>query len=247
MKFLLLCFQAPLMSFGSTLTDQRGGTAHYPGTSLISGLLGNALGYDHRDVVSLQSLQDRLVIGVREDLRGEILQDYQTVDLGQEFMQKAWTTRGDVATRAGGPASRGTHIRYRDFLAEAEYTVALTLNPSHEPPILDDLEAALRSPARPLFLGRKCCLPTARIARGQVEAEGLKDALASAPLSRRANERSTSDQTADRLRLWLPECEEGSGSSPQPTYDLRDWANQVHTGRRLIREHYVAPPRPEGA
>lgn len=66
-----------------------------------------------------------------------------------------WTTRGSKEDRRGGEGSSGTHIRYRHYHADRVQIVALTLVPSDPAPTLDDLENALKHPARPLFLGRK--------------------------------------------------------------------------------------------
>ena len=74
---------------------------------MLTGLLANALGWDHRDADSLERLQDRLRFASRLDRAGHPLVDYQTVDLGQDWMRPenaGWTTR-DGGSRYG--ASRG--------------------------------------------------------------------------------------------------------------------------------------------
>ncbi len=240
MKVLLLRFDAPLMAFGTTLTDQRGVTGVHPGLSMVTGLIGNALGFDHADKQALQRLQQRLRMAVREDLPATHLQDYQTVDLGQSFMSGSWTTRGSRAIRKGGAASTGTHIRYRDYLADAEYTIAVCLEPKDVAPTLNQVEEALNSPERPLFFGRKPCLPSQPISRGRVDAASLLEALEGAPLSARARDRPP---PAGKLRAWASAELVANELMEFPVYDLRDWANQVHTGRRLLRETYLDPPK----
>jgi len=95
MNCLLLRFDAPLMSFGAVVVDQLNPTWRFPGTSMLAGLLGNAMGWDHRDTPMLQNLQQRLRFAARWDAEPEPLTDYQTVDLGQDFMvSTGWTTRG---------------------------------------------------------------------------------------------------------------------------------------------------------
>jgi len=170
MDILLLRFDAPLMSFGGPIVDNHGIIQTYPALSMICGLLANALGYDHYEFADLQRLQERLQYACRQDRPGTRLRDYQTVDLGQEFMSDdlAWTTWGSLERRKGGTASSGTQIRYRDYWADAMYTVALTLDPLDESPTIDDLEQALRTPERPLFIGRKPCLPAERLLLGRV-------------------------------------------------------------------------------
>ena len=59
--------------------------------------------------------------------------------------------------------------------------VALRLEPAGQAPTLQDLAAALNCPQRPLFLGRKACLPATRIAQGLVQAEDAVAAVRAAP------------------------------------------------------------------
>ena len=82
------------------------------------------------------------------------------------------------AERAGGAASySGPALRYRHYRADAAVTVALTLVPAEEAPDLAALEAALRRPERPLFIGRKGCPPSRPILDRVVAAESLVAAL----------------------------------------------------------------------
>lgn len=228
---LLLRFDAPLMSFGGVMVDERGVTEAFPTQAMMTGLLGNALGYEHGDFAKLQRLQERLVYAVRRDQAGRKLVDYQTVDLGQDFLREGWTTRGAPAGRSGGSARTGTHIRHRHYWADARYTVALTLRPAGEDPTVERCSQALREPERPLFLGRKTCLPAAPLLAGRVQAPSLFQALveAPAPESRRSRE--------DRLDFWWPRDEgpaEPSGARLLAVTDQRDWSNQVHVGRRFL-------------
>jgi CRISPR system Cascade subunit CasD len=192
--FLLLHLRAPLLSFGAPIVDSRGVIQPYPAQSLLTGLLANALGYRHHEADRLERLQARLRYAVREDRRGQQIQDYQTVDLGSPHMTHkdvAWTTRGAIEERKGGSASTGTHIRERDYWADAGYTVALTLDPPDEAPTLGDLADALQHPARPLFIGRKPCLPATPLYAGRSAAGTLQEALETASLPDWADARDT--------------------------------------------------------
>lgn len=241
---LLLRFDAPMMSFGTTAVDAIGKTAPFPGRSLLTGLLGNALGLDHRDADRLTRLQSRLRHAVRRDRGGEIRTDYQTVDLGQPFLldEVAWTTWGRLDPRGGSSENKvGTHIRYRDFIVDSAFTIALALDPADEAPTLSDLDAALRRPARPLFLGRKCCIPAAALVLGRTRAASLRHAVLDAEPARPCDR---------RVALWWPEgddLETEARSHRVVLTDARDWTNQIHVGVYTMFEEHVDRPTEEAA
>ena len=227
---ILLRLDAPLMSFGGTAVDQHGVTEDLPTTSLLVGLLGNALGYTHREHGKLQRLQDGVSYAARRDRLGVRLVDYQTVDLGQSFMvNTGWTTWGRREDRAGA-FSQGTHIRYRHYHADAVYTVAVSID--GDGPDLDALEQALRSPARPLFIGRKGCLPSGPLLLGRTTAESLRDAVCHAPVSGR-------HEPGERLTIWYPSPATRADGRLLAITDERDWRNQIHGGRRLVVEEHI--------
>jgi CRISPR system Cascade subunit CasD len=224
MDVLLLRLDAPLMSFGAVVVDQNHPVWRFPGVAMLTGLLGNALGWDHRDTDRLQSLQDRLRFAARWDAEPELLTDYQTVDLGQDFMiGTGWTTRGRREDRGKGAATTGTHIRYRDHWANGVATIALALDGEGEPG-LAALEQALRCPARPLFLGRKPCLPAGPLLLGRRKAEGVRAALAAEPLADIGPRRRPGRIPA----LWP--LDEAQCAQVEERYAPRDWRNNIHRG-----------------
>lgn len=224
MDCLLLRLDAPFMSFGAVVVDQLNPTWRFPAKSMLVGLLGNALGWDHRDGGRLQALQTRLRFAARWDAEPELLTEYQTADLGQAFMiDTGWTTRGHREDRKGGTAATGTHQRWRDHWANGVATISLALN-HDDSPSLNALEAALRAPVRPLFIGRKPCLPAAPVLIGRRSAEGVKAALAAEPLAEVAPRRRPARIPA----LWPRD--EGEGMQTEERYDLRDWAQNIHHG-----------------
>lgn len=241
---LVLRLDAPLMSFGGVVVDNRGVCQAFPARSMLAGLLGNALGLDHRDAPPLSRLQERLVYAVRRDRRGVPLVDFQTVDLGQPYMEAGWTTHGRVDARAGA-SSGETHIRYRHYIADAIFTVALTLVPADEAPTVASLAEAVRAPERPLFLGRKACLPASPLVVSVLQSASIVDALKEiAPVAKRADD--------GELAAWWPDdlvADDALVRSSRrvAVTDERDWSNQVHVGRRFVREGTIAlAPAREG-
>jgi CRISPR system Cascade subunit CasD len=227
MRHLILRLEAPLMSFGGDVIDANGPTLDFPLASLITGLLANALGWRRGQGTEHQRLQNRLIIGSRLDQPGERLVDFQTAQLGQK--DRGWTTRGVIEGRDGGPDTyKSPHIRYRHYLADALVTVALRLEPTDEAPTLDDIAQALDFPARPLFIGRKACLPSSRIFAGMIDAEDVLAALKAWPLHAHAS--------TDTIRICVPASE---GNRPdhyraEDTSDMRDWIAGTHAGKRQI-------------
>lgn len=240
-RAIILRFDAPLMSFGGTMVDRHGVTDRFPGRSMLAGLLANALGFDHRDSAHTQALQDRVQFSVRCDRPGRKLTDFQTVDLGQPFLRQGWTTRGAPEGRAGSVNDR-THIRLRHYVADAVYTIALTLDPAEPSPTLIDLGMALREPERPLFLGRKSCLPASPIFLEMLEAENLRGLLETYPAL--PADRTESNALEARWPLETSKSvphARGDGPVVYAT-DERDWANQIHAGRSAWRQGFVTPP-----
>ena len=234
MRCLILRLDGPLMAFGDVAVDEIRPSRDLPTLSLLTGLLGNALGYDHRDGALLQRLQDRLRLAARGDRPGQILVDYQTARLNKR--DPLWTTHGVPGERAGGgttwdSAQFGTVERWRHYLADAVVTVALALEPAEEPPTVADLAAALGRPERPLFLGRKGCPPAAPLLlAGPSEQVSLTAALAGVPRCRPL-------PAATDPRIEVDDLDsEPEGRRTLEVADRRDWRGGFHAGTRRVRE-----------
>jgi CRISPR system Cascade subunit CasD len=246
MRVVLLRLDAPLMSFGNATVDHHNRTDTLPGRSMLAGLMANALGYERRDEASLQQLQSRIRHAARADRRGSQVVDFQTVDFGpagSSASHLGWTTRGRLEERKGGDASEGTHIRLRHYLADSVVTVALTLDPVDEDPSLDRVSEALRAPRRPLFLGRKCCVPSGPVWLAELDAVSLLGALDITPRVApvRPGKRDRAD-TGPLHALWPRSDDDGRVSRVVARFEDRDFANSIHTGRRLCLEGLVDPP-----
>jgi len=232
MEVLILRLQAPLMSFGETKIDNISPTIMFPGASMIAGFLANALGFDHAEAECTQRLQDRLILASRQDLAGKLLVDYQTVDLSQPRIAQAWTTYGKVE-KHGGSVNDGTHQRWVYYISDAVYTVAVALGRKIEPddPRVQDLAVALRHPARPIFFGRKSCVPSAPPLLGLIEADNVLHALQQVPFSERC-------LAADGrlLAQWPAHLGLDMNAHVTRIADKKDWKNRVHLGRTSVRQ-----------
>lgn len=226
MDCLILRLDAPLISFGAVVVDQINPVWRFPGASMLAGLLGNALGWCHADTKKLQELQGRLYFAARWDAEPDILTEYQTVELGQDHLVgTGWTTRGEREDRGGGTAAMATHQRWRSYWANGIATLAVALN-AEDKPQLDAIEGALRTPSRPLFLGRKPCLPASPILIGRRQGSSVKAALLAEPLADIGCRRRPG-----RIKGLWP-LVEGPGHQDEERFDLRDWTRNIHCGSR---------------
>ena len=229
-RWLVVRLQAPLMAFGGVAVDQVGPTRDFPAASMLTGLFANALGLHWSDRIAHQALQDRLIFAARrerEEHPSAVLTDMQNAQLLKA--DKGWTTFGVPSGRDG--ASYGApHRRARDYLTDQAVQVVLRLDPVGEPPTLETLAEALDYPARPLFIGRKPCLPACRLMNGWVDGKTAHAALSALPGSGPfhalwpAGEGPESDTPVDHVTELA---------------DLRNWRTGLHSGSRHVVEGRV--------
>ena len=228
------------MAFGGETIDNYGVIRWFPAASMLTGLFANALGWRRIECKRHQRLQERLVFAARIDREpagGVRMRDYQTVLLYED--EEGWTTRGHPEGRKKSPSYQPippdnrralTWQRYRDYFADMRVTVALRLKPEDESPTLDELKDALEEPARPLFIGRKPCLPSAPLFADFIEAGSTLDALLKFPLE---------TERDDPVRLLWSDGE-GVDSvrvdKDSMLTDERNWVSGLHGGGRRVYE-----------
>ena len=252
------------MAFGGETIDNLGVVRPFPAASMLTGMFANALGWRRVQREAHERLQRRLVFAARIDREpagGYAMTDYQTVQMGNTVdlfpsgssWVIGWTTRGAPETRAGALGTRNsppfTHQRWRDYYADMRVTVALRLDSGSgagmtagrgkeqmDEPTLERLAAALDEPARPLFIGRKPCLPSARLFGGFVDAPDTLAALLAVPLADGA-------VGARAVRMQWP-AREGGDRPPEGVTvsremmltDERNWVSGLHGGGRRVVE-----------
>lgn len=238
-RWLILDLEAPLLAFGDVTIDHVGATRDFPAISMLTGLLANALGYVRTEWEKHQVLQDRLVFAVRRERENPagLLTDIQNARLmaGEE----GWTTWGRPEKRAGGSLDKAPHRRRRDYHMDSRAIVALRLEPADADPDLDRLREALDRPARPLFIGRKPCLPSGRLYADTMNAATAYEAL----------QRIPGPDPNKGLRAQWPLAEgPETGEDVHRIHDLadlRNWRTGLHGGVRKVVEGVVTPQ--EGA
>ena len=222
------------MSFGGVAVDQVRPVRDFPAASMLTGLIGNALGWHWSDSTAHQAIQDSLIFAARRDREGALLTDTQNALLAKN--DTGWTTRGEPEGRDG--ASYGApHRRLRDYHADLLVRVVLRLDRAVEILALDSLAEAFDRPARPLFLGRKPCLPSLPLMGSEsarwVVGDTAHEALCMVP------------GDDGRLRaLWpVGEGPEAGGDVDRiaDMADLRNWRTGLHSGSRRVVEGWIAP------
>lgn len=236
------------MAFGDVMIDSIGPVRATPAISTVAGLLANAIGIYRWEPHRIERLQARLVIGCRLDRRGERFTEFQTAQLSKRDL--GWTTWGRAEGREGGDRTYDSpHIRFREHDADACLTVAIRLLDEAEAPTLDDIAHALDEPARPLFLGRKPCLPASRLLVGVLDAPSVYDALLRAPLRDAMTPASPKSDSAaphrtrvDERVLFVVPVDEPCppGFRPVRATERRDWPAGVHAGE-VISFHGEVP------
>lgn len=217
-----LTFDAPLMSFGGPAVDQVGNTFQFPPKSMLTGLLGAALGYDRSEHRKLQQLQNGFTYGVREDRPGERIEDYQTVDLKTPWMTGVWKEGRYRTGSEVRETKKRREILNKQYMADAIYTVVLDLMELEEENILD----ALKSPAWPVYIGRKSC-GAGPLRPTTIEQNSLPQALKSAKLHPAA-------KMKNQYRIWV------EGGKDRSIYGHRDWKSRIHAGKQWIREDTIS-------
>jgi CRISPR system Cascade subunit CasD len=230
-RHLMIRLHSPLLAFGGDAIDNLGVTRDFPALSMVTGLFANALGWDRGQTSLHKSLQERIIMGSCIEAQGERIHDFQTAQLGAN--DKGWTTRGVVEERSGGASTYDSpRLRYRDYHADMSVLIALRLRDADQAPSLDDLACALDKPARPLFIGRKSCVPTTRLMAGWVDAQNILAALQQSASTLQKDVRAQWPEAEGQLLTSRDDKTMGLG-------DLRNWTAGVHSGTRQIREGLI--------
>lgn len=172
MSFVLIRLRAPMQSWGTQSAHRDRSTERFPTKSGVIGLVANALGRDLGD--SIDDLSS-LVMGAGEVIMdksesGHIAYDYQTAGGGYDWWKHL--IKDDDIISAQGKIQKGVILRRKGYLGDADFLVAL----SGVRPVVNMVANALKNPSRPLFLGRKCFLPSLPVFDSMYE--GDEDVLA---------------------------------------------------------------------
>lgn len=163
--YLILKLQGAMQAWGTHTYEDYRPTNLFPTRSGIVGLLGACLGIEREDVQARKTLVNGLVMAVRADerpgLTSQIITDYHTIL---------------EARKVDGKARKDAILSSREYLCDAEYTIALTLSNSGSR--LSELAKAVQKPHYTPVMGRKSCPLHRPLYEANIEAESLAAALA---------------------------------------------------------------------
>ncbi len=246
---LILRFDAPLISTGGVAVDNIGVCDSWPSTSLLVGLFANALGWRRVDGSALQRLQARLQFACRLDRCGQPLLDFQTAQLHKN--DRGWTTGGVVQGRAGGVSTYDSpHLRYRHYWADRVLTLVCTLEPADEHPTVQDLQDALGSPARPLFIGRKTCLPGGAVLLGAEPGESCMQVLHTVPVPACGDAGPFPAMTTQLSAVDAGGVAQQAAGFRQPPEQMsvcgrKNWFSGAHGGQQYFLQGSMDMPGPD--
>ncbi|QIG47924.1 type I-E CRISPR-associated protein Cas5/CasD [Nordella sp. HKS 07] len=222
MSFFTIRFKGPLAALQGPRIDGEPQTLPIPTPSLITGMIGAALGISRAEAERLQALQDGMRLACVVHKPGVEVIDYQIADLSKPYLVgPMWSSGARIVEREGSQIT-GLRQQWKPYLADVDMTLVVELDPS-APNTAEEIIAAFHEPARPLFLGRSSCPPDVALAGAIIEAAGLEDAV-----NKVASERSSA-------LIYLPAgCTQPQwGDLPVSIPGRRDWPANRHSGSEL--------------
>ena len=168
-RWMLLWFEAPLQSWGADSKFSRRDTLEFPTKSGVLGLVLCAMGAsgEQKDLLARFSNLKQTVLSFQYD-RDSLLHDFQMIGSGYDSKNK-WQKNfipkkadGDVPTN-----SDGTKLTHRYYLQNATFAVLLEVPAD----LTEKIANALQNPVYPIYLGRRCCVPTDFVYHGEFASE----------------------------------------------------------------------------
>lgn len=224
MPFFTINFKGPLAALQGPRIDGEPQALPIPTVSMVTGIIGSALGLSRRDCSRLQALQDSIHLACVVHRRGVEVLDYQTADLSKPHLAgPMWSSGRSIVIREGSAeAVTGTRQQWRPYLADFDMTLVVQID-GDSPYAPQQILSALSEPARPLFLGRTSCPPEVALSGSVIEATSLEDATEFVARWRRPD---LVYLPADRTRTkW--------GDLPVSIPGRRDWIADRHSGSDL--------------
>ena len=162
--YLILKLQGAMQAWGGHTYEDFRSSHPFPTRSGIVGLLAGCFGIDRENIEKKEALNNSFVLTVRADKKDHSavrITDYHTVL---------------SARKVDGNARKDAIQSYREYLCDAQFTLALEFLPDAEFP-LDEVVRGLMKPVYTPVLGRRACPLHRPLFEAKVEASDVQDAL----------------------------------------------------------------------
>lgn len=225
-RMLILRLDGVLQSWGSPARWTIRGSYPFPAKSAVIGLIACAMG-EMRESDVIRKLDRHLRMGCRNDKPGKELVDYHTVS------GALMNAEGNMLGKKGEEA---TILTERAYLQDAIYTVVLESIDDTGDALLVVASESLRSPAWPVYLGRKSCVPSRPVFDGLSESfASIKEALSLLPLGWDVENNRDAKCIEDRLKCLCWE------EDPHGQMEVCDGV-AIGSSRRFSTHNYVTYP-----
>lgn len=219
-KHVLLNLEAQLQSWGEHSRFKDRTTLDHPTKSGVVGLICCAMGIRQKEEPhKMLAVSSKIKMRSFTIRKGSQLRDFQSIGTcysSEDVLEKRYLLRKS----GGAVADCPTKIFHKEYLQGARFLVDVEVD---DDTLAQEIQAALRSPRWPMYLGRKCCVPTAPVACR----EGVLD---------------TDEQVLAAVRSRVPSdtfAVQGHVESPDGTPILDEPLGDMRFGTRYVQETYV--------
>jgi CRISPR system Cascade subunit CasD len=225
---ILLRLEAPMQSWGDGSRLQLRRTADAPTKSGVIGLVLCAAGIARCDATPMLPELRSLRFGVRVDRPGTRGWDYHTAGAGYGILSAEGVVKRTEKTK-----EPETLLSRREYLFDASFVAGL----EGPPAVVERIAGWLRDPVWPVFLGRKCCVPTLPVLERVAQDLALGDALSLPPVHA-----GTTRLHSGRLRALLDApADESLPADARVVYDIPRALGAIDHGPRWLIETTVCP------
>lgn len=235
-RWIFLWLEAPLQSWGYDSKFNRRDTLEFPTKSGILGLVLCALGAsgEQTELLSRFASLRQTVISFRYhsaaglEPKLPLLHDFQMIGAG--YNEKDSWENFLIPKKADGsaPVGGGTKLTHRYYLQNAVFAVLLEVPAD----IAGQTADALQNPVYPVYLGRRCCVPTDFIYQGLYDSMEAAEAVAMKKAAEKALMRNEAEHKPDKWQLFEDFRVEDGESEDGDVFTLNDVPVQFGTQKK---------------
>ncbi len=197
-KTILLWLEAPLQSWGCDSKFNRRDSLDFPTKSGVLGIVLCAMGAsgEQRELLARFASLKQMAISFGYASKGAkpslqpLLRDFQMIGSGYNDKDE-WEKNFIPKTKEGKPAvGGGTKLTYRFYLQNATFAVLLETPED----LAESVAEALKNPVYPIYLGRRCCVPTDFVFQGIFDDFEKAENAAMEKAQQKSNEQSSFEE-----------------------------------------------------